>query len=1402
MPRTNNTNRSIIVHLMTMVIAIVMSFTAVRSSAQNNVYKIDDTLYGYYKRANNNLTKDECLAIADTMLQKAIEKGDKKAVCIALTLPVRHYLKKKDIEHLTESCSRLDRTARECNLLQYCYFAKSMLIIFNLNEHHFLSAIQGIEEMYEEALKDKYPYGIALALRDRANIYVMQLNYERAKGYMRETIEYMREHVPDQDIAPTYNKLAQCCQLSNEPTEAIEYCLEALKIIKNPNNYYDILNTLLTSYYEAGPDYKDDFLLTYDNYKQYIEKQTSGKDNRYLRVLRELFRNNIEEAERIANEKDNPFHYSSMLQIHMKKGEYQQALEIRKKFLRQDMQSAYNESPSYQLAEFDASFAHSKLQVDRMRLEYEMAQQMLQQTLAEAELEGKKHDNERVQLANDSLQWAKLKDDSMKIAEDKMANASELAIWKTKARQKWWMQAGAFAALLIVACYAITAMLRSRRNIRMLNEKHTQLVNALDHAEESERMKSSFVKNLSHDIRTPLNAVVGFSEILLESGNTLSDEEKDMIKEKIEKNSDTLTTLVNDILLLSYIESERQVVDKNDCDLNDTIDEAIAKSREDKGEGVEIVFEKDKYDTTTIFTDKKLLVTAMSRMLAFATHQTTGKKVTIRQPENDADTTVTTIDYEVDEKTVCNESMFLGSAFYTDDMEAYKMALPTCRAAMTRLGGTVAFDKAGKGFARIVLTHPVRLIATLFILCLAMACPRKASAQFTKDKLDEATYQIYREAQNKRELPEGLEKARQIYKIGQKRNDKYIQCVGLGVELQHHVMNSNDDKAFATISLLQKLAKECNDTIYYYMAFSNEIAIHLNNKHTLTAMKKCMEKHEEAEKANDTYGLYTTLRALGDIYRVRNNHIKSCDCYIRAMKLLDRHHITHDPTMSILRIVKMKRNMGDLTGAETYIKEARKHARIERYHYLINLEEAMLAFELNDTARFRKLYDRADEQQKKHGFRYPNNQLTVELMEMVFDNETEEAISLANSSLDSLSKCHLLTAIKTNEKKWDEAFAWLNKENMERKKLRAKVYDNDQNEMNDIIGNNNLEANNMSLRLKAANLQIEHNKATAELEKSMQEEQRLLTTNYRLKMSKMSAQASLDSASLRRNRMQTEQQRVQNRQSTVMFLLTSAIAVMILLLVILYNRAKRLHALKMTRKNEELDRAREKAEMSDKMKSVFIQDMSHEIRTPLNAIVGFSQLMLQPGMDFDEEEKKSFAKTIRHNSELLMTLVSDIISLSELESGRYEVKMQEVKVNDLCRMAINSVKHKQKPSVPIGFETGIDDDYKIVSDGKRICQVLINYLTNAIKYTEEGHITLGCAIESNRLVFSVTDTGQGIPLDKQKEIFERFSKLDNFHQGTGLGLNICRLIADKLGGEVCTDPTYTDGARFLFIVDK
>ena len=234
---------------------------------------------------------------------------------------------------------------------------------------------------------------------------------------------------------------------------------------------------------------------------------------------------------------------------------------------------------------------------------------------------------------------------------------------------------------------------------------------------------------------------------------------------------------------------------------------------------------------------------------------------------------------------------------------------------------------------------------------------------------------------------------------------------------------------------------------------------------------------------------------------------------------------------------------------------------------------------------------------------------------------------------------------------------------------------------------------------------------------------------------------------------------------------------------------------------EKLKELRKKAEEKNEMKSRFIQNMSHDIRTPLNAIVGFSQLLGLPDGSLTPEEKEEYSDHIANNSNMLMMLVDDILNISDVENGNYKITRRDVKCNELCANTLKSVEYRVPAGVKLYYTSDVTDEETIYTDGRRVQQVLINFLTNACKHTSEGEIRLDCHVHESEdfIHFSVIDTGEGVDPSMADDIFQRFTKLTTV-EGAGLGLNICSTIAKKLGGSVSFDKTYTGGAKFDFYI--
>ena len=230
------------------------------------------------------------------------------------------------------------------------------------------------------------------------------------------------------------------------------------------------------------------------------------------------------------------------------------------------------------------------------------------------------------------------------------------------------------------------------------------------------------------------------------------------------------------------------------------------------------------------------------------------------------------------------------------------------------------------------------------------------------------------------------------------------------------------------------------------------------------------------------------------------------------------------------------------------------------------------------------------------------------------------------------------------------------------------------------------------------------------------------------------------------------------------------------------------------KQQKELEAARIKAEESDRPKSAFLANMSHEIRTPLNAIVGFSKLVIDAECT---NEKEQYAEIIERNSEILLNLFNDILDLSSLEADSLSFNIRPIKLIDICLQLEQQFCYKVKNGTKLILDD-VDTELYVSGDWNRIIQIISNLLSNAAKFTPKGEIHFGYREKEDFVEFYVKDSGIGIPAERVATIFQRFGKINDFVQGTGLGLTLCRMLVEKMGGRIWLRSQEGKGSRFYF----
>lgn len=296
---------------------------------------------------------------------------------------------------------------------------------------------------------------------------------------------------------------------------------------------------------------------------------------------------------------------------------------------------------------------------------------------------------------------------------------------------------------------------------------------------------------------------------------------------------------------------------------------------------------------------------------------------------------------------------------------------------------------------------------------------------------------------------------------------------------------------------------------------------------------------------------------------------------------------------------------------------------------------------------------------------------------------------------------------------------------------------------------------------------------------------------------------------------QRESNDLQNIIIKVSLIALTVLLVIAVVFIFLFRRFRRL-SMKLEQSNLDLEHesedlkatrdklieARDKANEAEKNKTDFINYISHEIITPLNTITEYSQMIIDSASESKRDYLNHFSEIVQLNTQMLQSFVLDLQDFSELESKRMSVKIRPTDVNSICKLSLDNVKINLKPGVKLVFAKKDAPTTLIDTDPYRLQVVLLNLLINATKFTEKGTITLDYELHTDTISFIVTDTGCGIAPGKEDSIFDRYEKCGIDSEGPGLGLPVCRLIANLLHGSIALDTTYTGGARFIFTIPR
>lgn len=639
----------------------------------------------------------------------------------------------------------------------------------------------------------------------------------------------------------------------------------------------------------------------------------------------------------------------------------------------------------------------------------------------------------------------------------------------------------------------------------------------------------------------------------------------------------------------------------------------------------------------------------------------------------------------------------------------------------------------------------------LMMLLLLMVLPFRA-AEGSKAELDnnlgvtQECYDIFVKARKHIINKECLKDYERMLKLAKEKNDKDAICLAMSIPMLHYHYAGKEDDFLAALKRMKSTAEEYDLPYYVWWCFNEQISYYLETNHSLKALKIVNEQAKNVR--GNIYAQFAINTAFGNIYMARRDEEHAREAFEKAEKI----GLKSDKTLNL---------------SYTYISLARiteAYDTLKRRDYLTKAYINSISAADSASALMGLAYLRSN-QGKKQEFMQLYKKYKGTMLHETFTNKKYEKWYKSNEAYRMIL-----------EGKKDSAQIMLHSINEPYMRYQAQA-----------------DFCRSTSDYKGATLYYD---SLVNVLRSSQSQQNI-------------ADVAEINAIYEMDRLENERDAMRNRMTKSVMFTVIVFMVLIIMMLVVWGIRYRRSIRKLRALSHELVTARNEAEQASKMKDVFIQNMSHEIRTPLNAVTGFAQLLTLPAECLTDEKRQQFCTYIQNSTNLLTMLIDDILNISDIESGNYKMTIDSYGVNEIVTTAISTIKYRIPDNIQLTFESEVDDAYMIKTDARRAQQVLVNFLTNSIKHTDSGFIRVFVSLKENEnfLSFIVEDSGDGVPADKAEAIFERFEKLNAFKQGTGLGLNICRVISDNLKGRCYLDTAYPEsredvehGARFVFAI--
>lgn len=1229
-------------------ILLVVLLYALTSAAGVSEQSYGEKWRSYFVKAWSHSLSDRCLAMADTLYAEGEKHNDDLLLCRAMSVKANYFFfnpGKGDVINAADHLKKLGR--KERRLCAYFYFASLYSVGYSLNHKQLIKAIREAHIVEQQAKKDNLKFGYHCMHIINSLIYAHNGEFDKA---LKQSEDAMHDAADNNDRYRAYQSMALCYKGMQVYDKALDILDRMYGYSVNDWQKFQAVYQKCMVLYLSG--HHDEYLQSYEELQR-LSKRLNNANSMYQHRARIYYlccKGQFDEAMRIAVRQGNSF-LSEQIEVMKAKGNYPRALSLFMKRLRyEDSLSCiytYNDFAEIdrEVGNLSAKMRLNSIQQKNIQTKTENTQLQtmnseleLLQLKASTKLMREKNINRSLKMKEDADELERLNNKN-RIAKIKEDNAESEYLYH---RNVLWI---GIVLLTVVTVMVIIYLIYKRKIEKIINKKNKELAKAYQMAEESQLRKRAFLKSISHEIRTPINAIMGFTEVLTTPGLMLDDGELDDLKMRIRTNSQHLQTLVRDILDTKGLETGKISVKNEPVRVNDVCRSAMAfiKERCDV-KGLKQYFVTDVDDDYTINTDSQRLQQVLINYLTNAEKNTAEGYIRL---------SFSTVErkgwlvFSV-EDTGCGvpadkaDMIFNRFEKVNEFVQGAGMGLYMCRIIAKRLNGRAELDRMYQGGARFLFA-----VKQFVVMLLMLISTTAAMAQLNSSP---ALVALHDKTKQMLSSPQCLTMADSLYSLAEKQNDHDMQCLAIYVHISYYQRRGDYDDMTKHCNRMMECAQKYNLSHHYYLAWYTRINYLFQQSRSAEALRQLNVMREQAVREKNIYGQARCYRAVGNIYLRKGSYSIALKNFEDELHTIEHANTRQDLGDVYQKIGSCQKYLGQYKLAARTFDKAIRLSRFQRVTDENKAWRAIVAFMLDDRDLFTRYYDElsADSLAMQTMNGVIINQL--HMFHCIMLNQWAKALEICYSTNPASMRYMLLSdyyyfqgdsykALEMKERR--QAEEWRGAVEVQREDVAQYLSQmtKDQMEVEKVRleqENRLLSINNEQLNLSKLTLQLENARDIRSIERTRENNGKLAFKAQRHKIEHAKAQAKI--------KQQEEELDMARHKRSLRIMLTAGVALLVILLMISYVVYRRRGNVKILReKNHRLKEELEKVNRSNRTKEEFLVQMSHEVNQPLNAILGFTELLLRDTYKDDEKGRMDARKIVEDSTQQLLGIVTDAV---------------------------------------------------------------------------------------------------------------------------------------------------------------